>query len=115
MEHYDRRESVFDLIRSMSKAEKRNFKLYAARQGDPRESKFIILFDCLEGMESYDEERILSRCPSIRKEQLPNMKAHLHRQILISLRLLGVQHSPLLQLQEQLDFARILFDKGLYN
>ena len=84
MEHYDRRESVFDLIRSMSKAEKRNFKLYAARQGDPRESKFIILFDCLEGMESYDEERILSRCPSIRKEQLPNMKAHLHRQILIS-------------------------------
>lgn len=55
MEHYDRRESVFDLIRSMSKAEKRNFKLYAARQGDPRESKFIILFDCLEGMESYDE------------------------------------------------------------
>ena len=46
MEHYDRRESVFDLIRSMSKAEKRNFKLYAARQGDPRESKFIILFDC---------------------------------------------------------------------
>lgn len=114
MEQSDRRESVFDLVRSMSKAEKRNFKLYASRQGDGREAKFIQLFDCLDGMECYDEERILKRCPAIQKEQLPNMKAHLHKQLLISLRLLGAQHSAVLKLQEQIDFARILFDKGLY-
>lgn len=71
MEHYDRRESVFDLIRSMSKAEKRNFKLYAARQGDPRESKFIILFDCLEGMESYDEERYSAGAPPSGRSSFP--------------------------------------------
>lgn len=111
----DRKESVFELIRSMSKSEKRNFKLYATRQGDARDSKFITLFDCMDCMESYDEEKIIQRCPSMKREQLPNMKAHLYKQILISLRLLNVHHSSLLELQEQLDFARILFDKGLYN
>ena len=29
--------------------------------------------------------------------------------------MLGVQHSTLLQIQEQADFARILYDKGLYS
>lgn len=114
MEQSERRESVYDLIKAMSKAEKRNFKLYASRQGHSREAKFIQLFDCIDGMECYDEERILSRCPSLKREQLPNMKAHLYKQILRSLRLLGGQHSALLNLQEQVDFARLLFDKGLY-
>lgn len=115
MEQSERRESVFDLIRSMDKAEKRNFKLYASRQGDGRELKFVQLFDCLEGMERYDEEKILKRCPSLKREQLPNMKAHLYKQLLVSLRLLGSQHSAVLKLQEQIDFARILFDRGLYG
>lgn len=115
MEQSDRRDSVFDLVRSMNKAEKRNFKLYAARQRDGQDVKFVKLFACLDGMECYDEEKILKRCPSLKREQLPNMKAHLHKQLLISLRLLGTQHSPLLKLQEQIDFARILFDKGLYG
>lgn len=108
------RSGVFDLIRSMSKAEKRNFKVFAARQGDAAGAKFVALFDCLDSMEEYDEERLLRKCPSLAKEQLPNLKAHLYRQILVSMRLLGVHHSPQLQLHEQIDFARILFDKGLY-
>lgn len=108
------RSGVFDLIRSMNKAEKRNFKVFAARQGDAAGAKFVALFDCLDSMEEYDEERLLRKCPSLAKEQLPNMKAHLYRQVLVSMRLLGVHHSPQLQLHEQIDFARILFDKGLY-
>jgi hypothetical protein len=98
----------------MNKAEKRNFKLYATRQGGNSDAKFLQLFDCMEAMDCYDEVRLLQRCPAIKKGQLPNMKAHLQRQILISLRLLSVQHSTPLQMKEQIDFARILFDKGLY-
>lgn len=115
MAHYDRRESVFELIKSMNKAEKRNFKLYATRQGDPQDSKFIALFDCLDGIELYDEEKILQRCGNIKKEQLPNMKAHLYKQLLVSLRMLNVRHSALLELQEQIDFVRILLDRGMCN
>lgn len=110
----NKQEPVFELIRSMSKAEKRNFKLYATRLSGNQQAKFIALFDCLDGMEEYNEKRILQRCP-IKKEQLPNMKAHLYKQILVSIRLLEVQHSLHMQLHEQLDFVRILYNKGLYQ
>ncbi|MCD7970519.1 MAG: hypothetical protein LUF87_09220 [Alistipes sp.] len=110
----EKQEPVFDLIRNMTKAEKRNFKLYATRLAGNHEAKFLLLFDQLEASEEYDEARILARCP-IKKEQLPNMKAHLYRQILTSIRLLNVQHSETMQLREQLDFAQILYDKGLYR
>ena len=109
-----KQEPVFDLVRSMSKAEKRNFKLYAARLSGNREAKFVALFDCMDSMEEYDEARVLQRCP-VKKEQLPNMKAHLYKQILVSIRLLDVQSTVPMQLREQIDFARILYDKGLYR
>ncbi|MBP3357238.1 MAG: hypothetical protein J6K95_08790 [Rikenellaceae bacterium] len=110
----ERQDMVFDLVKCMSKAEKRQFKLYATRFAANSGAKFLALFDCLDSMESYDEGRILRRCP-VKKEQLPNMKAHLYRQILVSIRLLDVQRSPRLQLHEHLDFAQILYDKGLYR
>ena len=115
MEKHNRKESVFELVKSMDKAEKRNFKLFATRQGDSQDTKFVRLFDCLASMDSYSEEKILRKCDFVKKEQLPNLKAHLYRQILISLRLLEPRRSELLKLHEQLDFARILFDRGLYQ
>lgn len=115
MQQSEKREAVFELIHSLTKAEKRNFKLYAGRLSGNRSSKFLTLFDALESMDEYDEERLLARCPELNKVQLPNQKAHLYRQILKSLRMLDVQHSTLLQIREQADFARILYDKGLYS
>ncbi|MDD3108002.1 MAG: hypothetical protein PHV49_02170 [Alistipes sp.] len=109
-----KQEPVYDLIQSMSKAEKRNFKLYATRLSGNQEAKFVTLFDCMDAMEEYDEAKILQRCP-IKKEQLPNMKAHLYKQILVSIRLLDVQRTVPMQLREQIDFARILYDKGLFK
>lgn len=98
----NKQEPVFELIRSMSKAEKRNFKLYATRLAGNQEAKFLTLFDCLDSLDEYDEKRILQRCP-IKKEQLPNMKAHLYKQILVSIRLLDVQRTVPMQLREQID------------
>ena len=111
----EKREAVFDLVKLMSKAEKRNFKLYATRLDSNGEAKFIQLFNCLDTLEQYDEAKVLALCPEISKQQLPNLKAHLYKQILTSLRLLNVQHSTSLQIREQIDFVKILFDKGLYT
>lgn len=110
----EKQEPVFDLIRNMTKAEKRNFKLYATRLSVNQDAKFLQLFDCLDAMDEYNEQRVLAKCP-VKKEQLPNLKSHLYKQVLTSIRLLGVQHSSAMQLREQLDFARILYDKGLYR
>lgn len=109
-----KQDPLFDLIKSLSKAEKRNFKLYALRQSGNADAKFVSLFDAMDGLDEYDEARILKKCP-VKKEQLPNMKAHLYRQILVSCRLIHVQHNVSIQLREQIDFARILYDKGLYR
>jgi hypothetical protein len=75
--------------------------------------KIIQLFDVLDGMREYDEETLLRKATSLKKQQLSNMKAHLYRQVLASLRVLENKNIDI-QLHEQLDHARILYNKGLY-
>ncbi len=107
-------DALFQLIHSLEKGEKRNFKLYVKRNSDNDELKSVQLFDALDRMDQYDEELLLSKNPSIKKQQLSNIKAQLNNQVLASLRLLKSQDNIAIQLHEQLDYARILYDKGLY-
>ena len=107
-------DALFLLIKSLQKGEKRNFKLYIKRNSSNEELKIIKLFDVLDKMAEYDEAQVLSRIEDIKKEQLANRKAHLYKQILSSLRLLETSENIDLQLHEQLDYARILYNKGLY-
>lgn len=108
-------DSLFQLIHSLQKSEKRNFKLYIKRNTGKGDLKIIALFDALDRQTDYDEEAIFRKNPSIHKQQLANLKAHLYRQILISLRLLQSNTNPEVQFHEQLDFAKILYSKGLYH
>jgi hypothetical protein len=105
---------LFQLIKSLEKSEKRNFKLYITRNSTNGDLKSIQLFDALDKMSEYDEVQLLSRNKGIRKQQLSNAKAHLYREILTSLRLIRQEDNIDIQLHEQLDFARILYNKGLY-
>src|SRR5215204_4255010 len=105
---------LFQLIRSMQKAEKRNFKLYIQRNSANKDLKITQLFDALDKMDDYDELSLLKKIPAVKKQQLSNIKAHLYKQVLSSLRLLKSEESIDMQLHEQLDHARILYNKGLY-
>jgi hypothetical protein len=105
---------VFQLIRSLQKSEKRNFKLYTKRNSGDHDLKIVELFDAIDKLDDYDETVLLKKVPSIKKQQLSNTKAHLYKQILASLRVLKSTESIDLQLHEQLDYARILYNKGLY-
>src|ERR1700712_861045 len=107
-------DSLFQLIHSLQKSEKRNFKLYVKRNTSNNDLKIVQLFDALDKMKEYDEKELLNKAASIKKEQLSNMKAHLYRQILASLRVLESNENIDIQLHEQLDYARILYNKGLY-
>jgi hypothetical protein len=75
----------------------------------------VQLFDAIDKMTVYDENALNNKTSSIKKQQLPNIKAHLYRQILSSLRLLESAENIDLQIHEQLDYARILYNKGLYH
>src|SRR6201986_2344630 len=107
-------DTLFQLIKSLEKSEKRNFKLYITRNSSSEDLKSIQLFDALDKMEEYDEVQLLSKNKNLRKQQLSNAKAHLYREILSSLRLIRQEENIDIQLNEQLDYARILYNKGLY-
>ena len=108
-------DELFQLIKTLEKGEKRNFKLYVSRNISSDELKIITLFDAIDKMDVYDEESILKKNPSIQKQQLSNLKAHLYKQILASLRLIKNDQAVDIQLHEMLDHARILYNKGLYH
>jgi len=107
-------DTLFQLIHSLEKSEKRNFKLYIKRSSAKEDLKIVQLFDAMDKLNEYDEKLLLKRLPSIEKPQLSNLKTHLYKQVLASLRLLKTTENIDLQLHEQLDYARILYNKGLY-
>lgn len=107
-------DTLFQLIKSLQKAEKRNFKLYVKRNSSNEDLKIIELFDVMDKMDEYNDGALLKKLKSIKKEQIANRKAHLYKQILASLRLLQTNDNIDIELHEQLDHARILYNKGLY-
>ena len=110
----DQKDNLFSLVKSLTKSEKRQFKLYVGRLGVNSDSKFLKLFNLLDKAKGYNEASIL-KTDIVNKQQLANVKAHLYKQILISLRLNPSHQNVRLQIREQLDFASILYHKGLYK
>ncbi len=110
----DIKDNLFVLIKSLTKSEKRQFKLYVGRMDSNEDSKFLNLFNLLDKMNKYDEKKIIES-NIVTKQQLSNLKAHLYKQILISLRLNPQHKNVKLHIRGQIDFATILYQKGLYK
>lgn len=106
---------LFDLIKSLSKTEKRHFRLFVGKSGNTEDLKFLKLFDAMESMKTYDDQVILKKVPAIKKIQFSNQKANLYRQILASLRQYHIGQNPDMQIRELLDHAKVLYNKGFYK
>lgn len=106
---------LLQLIKSMSKPEKRHFKLFVQRNPSNTDSLFLRLFSHMEKQRAYDEKSILLQIPEIKKQQLPNLKAHLYKQLLVSLRLIHRGENEDIDVREKIDYARVLYNKGLYR
>lgn len=107
-------DALFTLIKSLTKSEKRQFNLYVGRLEGNAEAKFYTLFKVLNKQKTYNEKAIIES-GIVSKTQLSNLKANLYKQILISLRLNPVHKNIRIQIREQLDFATVLYQKGLYS
>lgn len=110
-----RTDDLIQLIRSLTSAEKRHFRLFATRNQASDELLFLQVFDFFDKKNAYDEAALLKKIPALKKAQLANLKAHLLRQILTSLRLLSKNRNEDIQVREMIDYARALYDKGLYR
>lgn len=108
------------LISSMSKSEKRNFKLIATKTGDSSKI-YIQLFDFIEKHEyiesigrSKKSSKIFQKIPKLKPTQLANQKSILYQHILKSLRETNKDIYLEIQAREQFDFAKVLYAKGAY-
>lgn len=109
-------ESLVNLIHSLTKAEKRSFKLYATRNSSSQdELKFLQLFDFIDKNTQYSDELADQKLKSIKKSQLSNIKAHLYKQILTSLRLQYISHHIEIEIRETIDYATVLYQKAFYH
>ncbi|MEL6986570.1 MAG: hypothetical protein AAGK97_01980 [Bacteroidota bacterium] len=106
---------LLDLVKSMTKAEKRHFKMFVNRSQATQGKLFVKLFDVLDKAKHYDPEQIFEKIPDLKKRQLSNLKANLYNQILVTLRLVHRNQNSDIELREKLDYARILYNKSLYR
>lgn len=106
---------LFQLIKSMSKAEKRHFKLFVSKGKNMNDVKFLKLFDHIDKQKKYDENKILEKDPALKATQLSNLKAHLYRQILASLRNLNSDSDYDLKIREMIDFSTVLYNRCLFD
>ncbi|MFT7037090.1 MAG: hypothetical protein ACJA2S_005632 [Cyclobacteriaceae bacterium] len=105
-------DTLFTLIKSLKKSEKRYFKTSEAKQED---MKFIRLFDLVDKQDEFDEDNILKKDKSIKPTQLSNLKAHLYTKILQSLRMYNSSSVAEIGIHNLIDHVQILFNKSLYQ
>jgi hypothetical protein len=106
---------LFLLVKSLSKSEKRYFKLHTSRISGAENAKFLKLFDIIDGQTEFNEERILKKEPEIKPSQLSNLKAHLYKQILSALRQYHSANDIDMRIREQLDNTTILYNRCLFD
>ncbi len=109
------KDKLVSLINSLTKAEKRSFRLYVNRNASTSDSLFVQLFDLIAKQKIIEEEKVLKKIPALKKSQISNLKANLFKQILTCLRLIERSKYEEIQIREQIDFAKILYERGMYK
>lgn len=107
-------DQLFNLIKSLTKAEKRNFTYYSKRIHDADSLKYVQLFDIVDKIQDPNDDLILAKLKDTDKSQYSNLKRHLYKQLMISLRMVHIQKQADIEIREYQDFVDILYSKGLY-
>ncbi|TXI82327.1 MAG: hypothetical protein E6Q44_02300 [Flavobacteriales bacterium] len=105
---------LHDLIKSLTKSEKRFFKLHSSLQAGDK--NYLRIFDAIDKQKVYDEEQIKKL---FAKEtfiiHLPSEKNHLYKLILKALRAFHAESSVSGVLKQELKNIEILYRKALYT
>ncbi len=109
-----KKEELFCLIKSLSKSEKRHFRLFSAVNGG--NNNYLKLFDVIASQQNYDEQSIKKKfkCETF-INQLTTTKNYLKNLILKFLRLYYAELSKEGIIKDTLRNAEILYQKGLYQ
>ncbi len=107
-------EELFIMIKTLTKSEKRFFKLSSSIQTG--EKNYLKLFEYIEKQEVYDENALKEHFKDETFiKHLPSEKNHLYKLILKALRGFHSDQSPSSKLQEDIRNIEILYEKALYK
>ncbi|MDH5396932.1 MAG: hypothetical protein OEX02_02220 [Cyclobacteriaceae bacterium] len=106
--------ALFQLVKSMTKNEKRYFRLYAGK-GNGQDKKTLQLFDTLIEQDHFDDNHVLEINTDFKPEQLSNLKAELYKQLLHALRMYSDGKIIDIKIRQLIDFSQILVDRCLYK
>ena len=108
---------LYELINSLTKAEKRYFKVYVTRHtASDSQNNAQILFDAIDKLKEYDEEILLAQLEEhafVKKFSIA--KARLYDTILKSLDAFYSEKSKEQIIRNEIHFIEILFEKSLYK
>ena len=109
-------DNLFELVKSLTKSEKRCYKLYAARHTIGEQNNALLIFDHMVKMKTYDEKQLKK---SLKGNSFLNQfsitKNRIYEQILDSLNEYHQKNAIESSLNNSLNGAVILFEKGLYQ
>ena len=110
-------EDIISLIKSLSKSEKRYFKLFIAKNSIGESSHYLKLFDLIEKAGTTESKVIKKLYQNDRfvEKQFGLYKHMLYKQILKSLKAFHSAKSVDDEIMELIRDAKILFDKTLYD
>lgn len=108
--------ALFELIKSMSKSEKRYFKILSSRHTIGEENNYITLFDYIEKLSEYDEEKLFNYFSGEAfLNQFSITKNRLYENIMKALDAFHSSSSVDTQIARLIHGAQILYDKSLYD
>ncbi len=108
-------DSLFTLIKSLTKTEKRYFKCFALTHGKS-ESNYVLLFNAIEKQDIYDETLIKKKfAGKIFLKQFSVTKNYLYSLILKSMELYRQTNSIDAQVRSLLNRSDFLYEKAMYK
>lgn len=109
-------DNIFRLIKSLTRAEKRYFKVYSGRYLGEGKGVQLQLFDAIDAQEEYDETALVKKFRNSAFGKTPAIvKNRLYETILRSLHSFHSDSSLDVELQRLVHSAEILFKKSLYQ
>ena len=110
------KDSLFLLIKSLKKGEKINFRKYVTLLSGDKMPDYMAFFDIIDREDSFNRDGIIRK---LKENQLyneyNNLRNYLYKKLLSFLAHFRTSTSTEFQLDEEIQKAQVLFERGLYD
>src|SRR6476659_4454324 len=107
---------LFELIKTLSKSEKRYFRMSASLNSRSRVNRYVRLFEMVDAQDVYNDDAVREEFTErFGSKHFAEAKYYLYNAILRALHAYGIDRSTDAQLTMALHQAEILYERKLYR